>query len=93
MSDFKVVLPTTTEEWQRDMDIAYNKGRADMKKEIEEHSVFYSNRPIEDIVLEARADAINECIKALDEYIEFPMTDEYAIKECIRVLENIKEQK
>lgn len=29
MSDFKVVLPTTTEEWQRDMNIAYDKGRAD----------------------------------------------------------------
>lgn len=25
MGDFKVVLPTTTEEWQRDMNIVYNK--------------------------------------------------------------------
>lgn len=39
-----------------------------------------------------REGAIDECIKALDEYIEFPMTDEYVIKECIRVLEKLKEQ-
>lgn len=49
-----------------------------------------------------REDAIDECIKALDEYSEFPMTDEYVIipmtdeyviKECIRVLGQLKEQK
>lgn len=28
--EFKVVLPTTTKEWQRDMNIAYEKGRADV---------------------------------------------------------------
>lgn len=32
--DFKVVLPTTTKEWQRDMDIAYQQGRADATKEL-----------------------------------------------------------
>lgn len=29
MSDFKVVLPATTEEWQRDMNIAYNQALED----------------------------------------------------------------
>lgn len=29
MSDFEVVLPRTTEEWQRDMNFAYEKSRAD----------------------------------------------------------------
>lgn len=35
MSDFKVVLPRTTEEWQRDMNIAYQQGRADVWADIE----------------------------------------------------------
>lgn len=42
---------------------------------------------------QGRADAIDECIRALDDYIEFPMTDEYVIKECMSVLEELKEQK
>lgn len=59
-------------------------------KELEEHDK------------QIRKDAIDECIKALDEYSEFPMTDEYVIipmtdeyviKECIRVLGQLKEQK
>lgn len=29
MSDFKVILPTTTEEWQRDMKLAYSKAITD----------------------------------------------------------------
>lgn len=33
MSDFKVVLPTTTEEWQRDMKLAYNKAIDDVESE------------------------------------------------------------
>lgn len=36
MSDFKAVLPTTTEEWQRDMQLAYNKAIDDCIKEVEE---------------------------------------------------------
>lgn len=32
MTDFKVVLPTTTEEWQRDMNIAYNQALEDVLK-------------------------------------------------------------
>lgn len=30
MNDFKVVLPQTTEEWQRDMNIAYNQALEDL---------------------------------------------------------------
>lgn len=89
MTDFKVVLPTTTEEWQRDMNIAYNQGRLDEFQEIiSEYNMLLTEEQVEEI----RTDVIDECIKALDEYIEFPMTDEYAIKECIRVLEDMKEQ-
>lgn len=33
MSDFKVVLPTTTEEWQRDMKLAYNKAIDNVERE------------------------------------------------------------
>lgn len=36
MADFKVVLPTTTEEWQRDMNLAYNQALEDMQKGIKE---------------------------------------------------------
>lgn len=35
MTDFKVVLPTTTEEWQRDMNIAYNQALEDLQKMID----------------------------------------------------------
>lgn len=35
MGDFKVVLPTTTEEWQRDMNIAYNKALDDLLNRID----------------------------------------------------------
>ena len=35
MSDFKVVLPTTTEEWQRDMKLAYNKAIDDFLEKIQ----------------------------------------------------------
>lgn len=33
-SDFKVVLPTTTEEWQRDMNIAFNQALEDFAGKI-----------------------------------------------------------
>lgn len=36
MSDFKVILPTTTEEWQRDMHIAYNQVLEDLQEIIDE---------------------------------------------------------
>lgn len=32
MGDFKVVLPTTTEEWQRDMNMAYNQALEERPK-------------------------------------------------------------
>lgn len=74
----------------KDFTEGYYKGRADMKKEIEEHSVFYSNRPIEDIVFEARADAIDECIK----FIKNSIPTEEAFTKCLLVkgLEQLKEQ-
>lgn len=34
MSDFKVVLPTTTEEWQRDMKLAYINAIDDFAKSL-----------------------------------------------------------
>lgn len=37
MDDFKVVLPTTTEEWQRDMNIAYNQALEDFVEEYHKH--------------------------------------------------------
>lgn len=44
-----------------DVDYAYNKGRADRDKEIAEHNVFFSNKPIEDIVLDAITDERAKC--------------------------------
>lgn len=35
MADYKVVLPTTTEEWQRDMNIAYNRALDDLQEIID----------------------------------------------------------
>lgn len=49
-------------------DAEYERGKADRDKEIAEHNVFFSNKPIEDIVLEARAD---EREKTIDECIEY----------------------
>lgn len=46
----------------------YQQGRSDKEKEIKEKSVFYSNKPIEQIALEARADAIEEFRKIMKEY-------------------------
>lgn len=34
MSNFKVVLPITTEEWQRDMNIAYNRALDDFEEKM-----------------------------------------------------------
>lgn len=34
MNDFKVILPTTTEEWQRDMKLSYEKAIDDFATEI-----------------------------------------------------------
>lgn len=41
-------------------EFCYNKGRADRDKEIAENNVFFSNRPIEDIVLETRTEVIEK---------------------------------
>lgn len=43
MSDFKVVLPTTTEEWQRDMNIAYNQALDDCRKMCGADTPHYTN--------------------------------------------------
>lgn len=115
MANFKVVLPTTTEEWQRDMNIAYNQALEDFEKFIlnscnnvacredinadndfdfyaselldmlkelkkyREITAFISSKPIEDIVLETRNDAIDECIKIAEEtvYRDTDMLVEY----------------
>lgn len=42
MTDFEVVLPTTTEEWQRDMNIAYNQALEDLKFNLEEEKKTYA---------------------------------------------------
>lgn len=71
-------------------------------KAIKEGVVFYSNRPIEDIVLEARADAIEECISKIDKLTTYyagdkegnAITPKMVIKEdVIKELEQLKEQK
>lgn len=54
---------------------------------------FMYDRLFKQIYEQGKADAIDECIKALDDYIEFPMTDEYVIRECISVLRTLKEKK
>lgn len=71
---------------------SYEQGRADRDKELAEHNVFFSNRPIEDIVLEAcadeRAKTIDECIKAIND-----LNIEYAYPHTIcNILEMLKEQ-
>lgn len=45
MTDYKVVLPTTTEEWQRDMNIAYNLALEDLLKEMKERADDCSDTP------------------------------------------------
>lgn len=35
MDDFKVVLPVTTKEWQRDMNLAYNQALEDVLNVVE----------------------------------------------------------
>lgn len=57
-------------------------------KAIKEGIVFYSNRPIEDIVLEARADAIEECKTLFRKYL---LTKE--IDGLDKLLEELKGQK
>lgn len=44
MSDFKVVLPTTIEEWQRDMKLAYNKVVDNFIHECDKYCGFYSGK-------------------------------------------------
>lgn len=46
-------------------EFCYEKGKADRDKEIAEHNVFFSNKPIEDIVLEARADERANLLKEI----------------------------
>lgn len=48
----------------------YQQGRADRDREIAESNVFFSNKPIEDIVLEARADERERIIEELKQSID-----------------------
>lgn len=41
MSDFKVVLPTTIEEWQRDMKLVYKKAIDDFIHECDKYCGYY----------------------------------------------------
>ena len=41
MCDFKVVLPTTTEEWQKDMKLAYKKAIDDFIHECDKYCGYY----------------------------------------------------
>lgn len=48
MSDFKVVLPTTKEEWQRDMSIAYNQALDDFAEQFKAHCRKFKTKSISD---------------------------------------------
>lgn len=70
-------------------------------KAIKDGAVFYSNRPIEDIVLEARADAIDEFVKAIekhqtrqDSYLDPPyMEMGLDMTDVLEISEQLKENK
>lgn len=68
----------------------YKQGRADKEKEIKEKSVFYSNKPIEQIVLEARADAFDEVLEKGKEY--YP-NDTNLLYKLMYIAGQLKEQK
>lgn len=44
MADFKVVLPTNTEEWQRDMNIAYNQALEDTLAKVKSNHYLLSDK-------------------------------------------------
>lgn len=108
MSDVKVVLPTTTEEWQRDMDIAYQKGRADGYSQAEndyhkqtekDRQVAYDcgyEQGIVDNYEKIRADMLDKIIRAMkDRYhcVEDLCDESLDCTECVvRYLERLKEQ-
>lgn len=60
------------------------KGIETYEKAIKDGAVFYSNKPIEDIVLETRIDTIDECVKEIN--CEF-------YENVIKRLEKLKEDK
>lgn len=62
MSDFEVVLPTTTEEWQRDMNIAYNKA-LDKVDEIITEQLDKSDNQVECQTLRWVLDVLSDLIK------------------------------
>lgn len=71
----------------------YEQGIADRDKELAENNVFFSNIPIEELVLDARAD---ERAKVLDECIgivKYHENEYDGICWAIRELEELKEQK
>lgn len=59
MADFKVVLPTTTEEWQRDMNIAYNQALEDFSKTLKD-DWSYKNSEISDRVIDRVKDNLKK---------------------------------
>lgn len=92
MSDFKVVLPTTTEEWQRDMNIAYQQGRADKYQEIVSEYMLLTEKQVAEI----RADAIGEIATRLEGELTMVMPRDkakYLMYKVHTVLEQLKEQK
>ena len=54
MIDFKVVLPTTTEEWQRDMNIAYNQALEDFYNGLADELLWIRERFGDDVYMEVR---------------------------------------
>lgn len=60
----------------------YEQGRADRDREIAESNVFFSNRPIEDIVLEARADERERIVRELEE-----LSDSYFQKVALDIID------
>ena len=57
----------------------YEQGKADRDKEITEHNVFFSNKPIEDIVLEARADERAKILGLVNALIKTRLIDNLAL--------------
>lgn len=78
-----IVLPINEEEYQRDCQLMYNKGKADRDKEITEGNVFFSNKPIEDIVLEAMVDGYNQALDDFRKLANEHMVDSEAIGDFV----------
>ena len=77
--------------------IGHKQGRASRDKELAEHNVFFSNRPIEDIVLEACADERAKIISILKDNayevsIGVPPYEEKVV-DLDSILNQIKERK